>query len=559
MKMQSGQRRVGPFAAIAAFYVLAASGASLAAASSDCDRTCEVYAQGYKELAPGTFRRMGGLDIPVSRAKDPTFHRGTFLDHFKSLFAGSRLKLSGPVADPEYILDATFSKFTEINSNQPYSVLTIALGFNWRSANLCIRWIDEDFSGDPDNPDFRKDRNCVPCHYRQPELACWRSVARGHDIAAHVANMAGQINASRINSLLTAYEQIPVSVEFDEKPYWCEKSKETEKLTLKLSGLKPAAEKLAGVPLYHSVRIVVRAEQGTIRNGTALSGDDKARVFTLLASSVASQYIDVEYAPPDKEDRSDTVTAYNSCEVRSEDEVPLSETPKKDKLIEIENECGWEGTLSMKESMAAGEKGSGLASLLPGMEYDLARNWSIALTMKPKKAAGDVTRYEVEKATLKSFKDTLDATLAKMEREGRKIESKSKESAKASGRGLGKGECDLELVIDSKDGTYSLEGEIDVQGIKIQGQDEMDIKVKPINKEIDEEAGGTTGIDEEVGISGEFPPSDPPCVPEELKGSRDLMDEVGDEFRKFLEDLGGKQSYVMSWELKRKPVKVTKF
>jgi hypothetical protein len=48
-------------------------------------------------------------------------------------------------------------------------------------------------------------------------------------------------------------------------------------------------------------------------------------------------------------------------------------------------------------------------------------------------------------------------------------------------------------------------------------------------------------------------------VPEELKGSRDLMDEVTDEFRKFLEDLGGKQSYVQSWELKRKPVRVTQY
>jgi len=559
MKKPSGERRAGPGAAMALFFIFAASCGPLVAASSDCERTCEVYAHGYKELEPGTFRRMGGLDIPVSRAKDPTFHRGTFLDHFKSLFAGSRLKLSGPVADPEYILDATFTKFTELNTNQPYSVLTIALGFNWNSAKLCIRWIDEDFSGDPNNPDFRKDRNCVPCYYRMPELACWRSVARGHDIAAHVANMAGQINAARINSLLTAYEQIPVSVQFDDKPYWCEKKKDPEKFTLKLTGLKPATEKLPGVPLYHPVRIVVRAEQGTIRNGTALSGDDKARVFSVLASSVTSQHIDVEYAPPDKEDRSDTITFYNSCEVRSEDEVPLSETQKKDKLLEIENECGWEGTLAMKESMAAGEKGSGLASLLPGMEYDLAKNWSIALKMKRKKSSGDVTRYEVEKATLKSFKDTLDATLAKMEREGRKIESKSKQSAKASGRELGKGECDLELAIDSEGGTYSLTGKIDVQGIKIQGRDEMDIKAKPINKDIDEDAGGTTGIDEEVEISGEFPPSDPPCVPEELKGSKDLMDEVGDEFRKFLEDLGGKQSYVTSWELKRKPVKVTTF
>ncbi len=529
---------------------------TLPAASSDCDRTCEVYAQGYKELAPGTFKKIRGLEIPESRAKDPTFHRGVFLEHFQSLFAGSRLKLSGPVADPEYILDATFSKFTEINTNKPYSVLTIALGFNWKS-QLCIRWICEDFSGDPKNPDFRKDRNCVPLHYREPELASWVSVAEGHDIASHVQSMKGQISASQIHSLLTAYEQIPISASCDEKPHWCESK--YVKITIRITQMKPASAKLAGVALYHSVRLVVHVAKGKIENGTPLNGDDKARVFVFLASGVASSTLQVEYRPPEEADRSDTITVYNSCEIRSKDEAPLADTQKKDKLIEIENQCGWEGTLSMKESMAAGEKGSGLASLLPGMEYDLGKNWTIALKMNRKAKDGDVTRYEVEEATLKAFQDTMDATLTKMEHKGRKIESKTDQTAEARGRRLGKGECDLELVINSKDGSYVLRGEIDVQGIRIKGRDEMDIKVKPISEDIDEDAGGTTGIDEEIEISGEFPPSDPPCVPEELKGSRDLMDEVPEEFRKFMEDLGGKQSYVQSWELRRKPVKVTRY
>jgi hypothetical protein len=531
---------------------------ALPAASSDCERSCEAYAYGYKEVAPGTFRKIRGVEIPISRVKDPSFHRGVFLEHFKSIFAGSRLKLEGPVADPEYILDATFTKFTEINTGKPYSVLTISLGFNWNSATS-IRWLEEDFSGDPAKPDFRKSRNWVPCHYREPELASWRSVAEGHDVAAHVPAMRGQISAAQVDSLLTRYEQIPIHAACDEKPSWCELASRDLPITLRFTKMKPAAGKLPGAALYHSVRLVVRAEKGKIINGTMLNGDEKARVFSFLASGVADNTLQVEYQPPEGADRSDIVMVYNSCEIRREDVAPLADTEKKDKLLEIENQCGWEGTLSMKESMAAGEKGSGLASLLPGMEYDLSSNWTIALKMKREDKDGDVTRYEVEEATLKSFQDTMDATLAKMEREGRKIEAKTDQTAKASGRRLGKNECDFELVIDSKAGSYSLAGAIDVRGIRVKGRDEMEIKVKPVNKEIGEEPGGSTGIDEKIEISGEFPPAEPPCVPEELKGSRDLMDEVPDEFREFLEDLGGKQSYVQCWELKRKPVRVTQY
>jgi hypothetical protein len=45
-------------------------------------------------------------------------------------------------------------------------------------------------------------------------------------------------------------------------------------------------------------------------------------------------------------------------------------------------------------------------------------------------------------------------------------------------------------------------------------------KDKPVDKEIDEDSGGTTGIEEDAEVSGTFPTADPPCVPEELKGAR---------------------------------------
>ncbi len=533
----------------------------VSAASAECPRDCEVWAYGYKEPKPGAFKMMKNFKIYQTIAVDPTFTRGVFLEHFKGVFSGSRLRLDAK-GDPEYSLTGTFSKKTDLNSGRPVSCMTVTLGFNGGkrgSGYGSLYWLSTSYDDGSGVPEFKRDRNDFPCHYHKALLFTWKSIALGHDVAAHVPLIASQVDANTINQFLADYEQIPVSVKFEDKPYWCDENHPRAMIPLRFFEMKPAGDKIPGVPYAHQVRMVVRAEKGKILNGTVSGEDEKARIFDFSAIHVGGMTMTVDYEPPKEADRSDTVTVYNACEVRYEAVIPMADTKKNEKLIEIENQCGWEGTLSMKESMAAGEKGSGLASLVPGMEYDLAKNWTIRLKLKRKSDSGDITRYQVEEATLASFDDALDATLAKMEREGRKIESKTRETAKAGGRRLGKGECDLELVIDAKAGAYSLEGEIDVQGIQIRGQDEMDIKVKPIDKEIDEDADGTTGIDDEIAIQGEFPPAQPPCVPEELKGKKDLMDEVAPEFREFMEDLGGKQSYVLSWSLKRKAVRVTMY
>ncbi len=80
----------------------------------------------------------------------------------------------------------------------------------------------------------------------------------------------------------------------------------------------------------------------------------------------------------------------------------------------------------------------------------------------------------------------------------------------------------------------------------------MDIKVKPINKEIDEEVDGTTGIDEEIEISGTFTTVKPGDIPGELKGTKDLFKDLPEEFREFMEDLGGAQTILMSWNLRKR-------
>ena len=36
-----------------------------------------------------------------------------------------------------------------------------------------------------------------------------------------------------------------------------------------------------------------------------------------------------------------------------------------------------------------------------------------------------------------------------------------------------------------------------------------------------------------------------------MKGTKDMLKEVPEEFREFLEDLGGAQTILMSWDLRR--------
>ncbi len=121
--------------------------------------------------------------------------------------------------------------------------------------------------------------------------------------------------------------------------------------------MNPAKEKISGVPYAHEVRIVVRAEKGKILNGIVSSADEKARIFHFSATDVGRTTLTVDYEPPGEADRSDTIAVYNSCEVRYESVIPYTDTKKNAKLVEIENQCGWEGTLSMKESLAAGRRG----------------------------------------------------------------------------------------------------------------------------------------------------------------------------------------------------------
>ncbi|TFG40818.1 MAG: hypothetical protein E4H43_05175 [Bacteroidia bacterium] len=360
---------------------------------------------------------------------------------------------------------------------------------------------------------------------------------------------------------MTSFEQIPVSAEFRKTPEWCNEpglqAQSGGKLEIIVEKFKTSQPPVQGAA--HQVRIIATAQKGTITNGQFIAEDPKAKVFTIYPSEVSSSaFVQIYYTPPDGEDNSDILTIYNSCDVYYTTEVPLNQTTKGSMLIEVENQCGWEGTISKRETMEAGENESLLSALTPGGEYDISKNWKIQLKLKRTGDRFNSVLFEIDQARLSSFEDELDATLTRMEREGRVIESKTKQTASAGSRTLSASECEIRLAIDKEKGTYWIRGDIDVQGIPIRGRDEMDIKVKPINEDIDEDAGGTTGIDEKIEVSGTFKPEGPEKIPTELIGSKDFLKDLPEEFKEFMEDLGGKQTNILKWELKRNPVIIRK-
>lgn len=539
------------FVVLAATVLFLAVGPGRAtAATSDCPRNCEVWAYGYAPAPAGSVVERWGHTFKIEDVKDPSFNRAAFLERLGSVFSASRLRLDTKQS-PEYSLTATFHKFVDEKSGRPLSLLIVILGFNGGRTG----------SGTGNQGTYDR---VFRAHYHGSRLLTWATWAQGHDLAAHGPLMAAEVSAAKINETLTACEQVPVDVELEETPYWCDQGTRSDPVWIKLSSFQAAAEKLSamGEMVYdHHVRIVVRAERGKIENGSAVDEDPKARVFKIHSQEIGDRRsrVQIEYRLPDGEDNSDVITVYNSCEIRYESVIPLSETKKGSMLLEIENQCGWEGTLTMSETMEAGEKESLLAALTPGGEYDISKSWGVRFKLKREGDNAGRFRYAVDEARLLSFKEALEATLFRMEREGRRIESTSRQTATSRGRGLSSEECGLQFIVDTEKGTYRLWGKIDVQGISIQGRDEIEIKVKPVDEKHGEGPGGTTGIDESIDISGKFDKSQTPeGVPEELKGRKDLMQEVPSEFREFLEDMGGKQKYVQTWELKRKAVRVTK-
>jgi hypothetical protein len=327
---------------ISVLAIMNSIGFSAFPSNSNCPRKIEVMAYGYKDAPPGTIGKLGKLTYQKRWIDDNTFNLVVFLKEFQGLFRSDRLLLN--IKDhPEYSLTATFSKTSNLETGQPMSCLTIVLAFNGgRVCNdgLSYSWIDERF----------------PCAYHYYVLLKWTSQAPGHDISAHVPLMASQINIGEIENKMTAFEQIPISAEFEKEPEWCDEEKlklqSHGKLTINIVKFKAEAPPVEGST--HQVRIVVRAQKGTITNGDFIIADPFAKVFTISPQDVGgSARVIVYYQPPDGEDKSDIITVFNSCDVYYTSEVPLNQTTIGSILQEVVKVCnvhGYSGTITITKS-----------------------------------------------------------------------------------------------------------------------------------------------------------------------------------------------------------------
>ncbi len=346
----------------------------------------------------------------------------------------------------------------------------------------------------------------------------------------------------------------PILEKFEKRPVTCEvKIPSVEELCengtgeIELSGFKDQY----GSSSKSFNRIVVSIYKGKILNGEKSDFGPDYKVFTVSGGTIKVKY----QLPDDKGDGYEWLRVYSSCDILPPSKYPFSRTAT-DKMIAEENFpifCDEiVGTISMSEKMEAGEKESLLAALTPGGEYNVAKNWRIEVTFKPAGSSSNYFYYDLEKAELLSFSDKIDQTMFDIVTETGETKGKVKESAEDKGRTLSASECDLELTINPVTGKYWIKGNIEVEGIEIKGKEEVNVKVKPvINENVNEDAEGTTGIDESVDISGSFTPAPDGSLPEQLLGKKDYMQDLNEEFREFMEALGGKQTIIMRWNLRK--------
>lgn len=346
---------------------------------------------------------------------------------------------------------------------------------------------------------------------------------------------------SPVDDLIWDYERIPWNsdVEPEKEEIGC-----GEQMSIKLENIRDDKGR-APQPWQ---RIVVKVEKGELLNGTKCSLEEKLYAFEAEGGT-----LDLTYRAPDEaeDEEEETITVYNSCDWGQEWMRPLQSTNPKKKIGEghFKIVCNqWEGTIAETWEMKAGEDESVLAAIMHRGEYDAGKSWRIRVKLKKDRGNENVVIYALDEARLESFSETLEMKAMRMEREGRKIEMSGRDKAETRSRKLSKKECDLELAVNLKKKTYSIRGRIEVAGIAIDGESRLDIKVKPIIVDEREATGGTTGVKEQIEITGTFKDE----KPSRLNGSRDEMANLPTEWKDFFTALAGKIEWKVSWDLRKK-------
>jgi hypothetical protein len=273
---------------------------------------------------------------------DPTFTIGTFLNTFGNFFSSSRLVLK-PSTQPEYSLTVTFVQVKGRMGSSDRSFMGIVLGFI--GGEIQEYESITSFSGKIDERLF----------YSGAVLLEVITEANGFDPASHIPLVQAELSKQKsIDDIIVAYEQIPISATVDDDPWCGYDPSNPNPYPIDFKEFKTALPPNWDVANTHPVRLIAKAEKGLIENGDFIKEDHMAKVFTLGKAN----FITLNYRPPDGPDQSDTITLYNSCEIRYVQIVPLNETKKNTKIAEMKVNCKerWNVELTFTKTMSGKEQ-----------------------------------------------------------------------------------------------------------------------------------------------------------------------------------------------------------
>ena len=275
---------------------------------------------------------------------DPAFSIGTFLNTFGKIFSSPRLVLK-PSMKPEYSLTVTYIKFNARYNDPDRSLMGIVFGF---------------IGGEPEEYDSSRgfwgtSNNYM--YYSGVPLLTVITEAKGFDPASHIPLVQAELAKQKsLDDIIVAYEQIPISATVDEDPWCGYDPNNPNPYQIDFKEFKTELPPLWDVADTHVLRFIAKAEKGLIENGGFIKEDHMAKVFTL--GNIESGIVEIHYRPPDGPDLSDTITFYNSCEVRYERYVPLNETKKHTKIAEMKVNCKerWNVELTFTKKVSGKEQ-----------------------------------------------------------------------------------------------------------------------------------------------------------------------------------------------------------
>jgi hypothetical protein len=338
-----------------------------AQADNMCPRGVYVYVHGRIDVG-GESERL---------VDDPSFTMQMFFNYFGKFFQSPRLSLKPTVHPPEYSLSATFCKLKG-RGTQDISLLAIVFSF------VGGRVPENGYDG------LGSIMGYVPYYYSGTPLLDLVSKADGYDLAAHVPIIQKRMsNLISLDDLIVKYEQIPIKVNTNNS-LSCHDAPEY----LTFDGFEAEKPPIVGFPYHHSLRVVLKSQNGVIENGEFMKEDFLGKVFDYFPPYRLPEWkLHARYGSPQGDDKSDVVTLYNSCEICFPDVVPMNETKAHSILAQIKIDCRrrWDVNYTYTEQMNVSSP-----QLMANRQYSL--NIQGPVYFKEHKGTNDI--YESKSAVI---------------------------------------------------------------------------------------------------------------------------------------------------------------